>query len=118
MGAKLTRHVQCKCETPILRIETGFDQTLAADLRIVQTGCDMARKLAGHVIGQAEHLADLAQGAFRLKALDRCAECGPMQTVMAVDSLNNLFATIAFEIDIDIGRFLAIFGDEPLEKQA
>ena len=40
-----------------------------------------------------------------------------MPTVLFVDVLDDLFASLVFEIDIDIGSFVPLAGDEPFEEQ-
>ena len=40
-----------------------------------------------------------------------------MPTVLFVDVLDDLLASLVFEIDIDIGGFVPLTGDEPFEEQ-
>ena len=41
---------------------------------------------------------------------------GAFAAVLLVDILNHLFAALMLEVDVDVGGFVAILGDEPLEQ--
>ena len=40
-----------------------------------------------------------------------------MPAIGVVNPLNDLFPTLMLEIDVDVGRLAALFGDKPLEEQ-
>ena len=69
------------------------------------------------VLGQAEHLADLAHGALGAVGDDGGGEAGAVAAVAAVDVLDHLLAPLVLEIDVDVGRLVALGGEEPLEEQ-
>jgi hypothetical protein len=71
----------------------------------------------GDVLGQAERLADVADRAARTimndGGDDRCA----VTAVTIEDILHHLFTARMLEIDIDIGRLAALFGEEAFEQK-
>ena len=69
------------------------------------------------IAGQAEYLADLANGTARPVAIDRCRHGGAAATVFLIDILDHLLAPLMLEIDIDIGRLAAFRRDKALEQQ-
>ena len=66
---------------------------------------------------EAHHLADLADGTLRPVADDRRGERRMVAAVALVDVLDHLLAALVLEIDVDIGRLVALGGDEALEEQ-
>ena len=79
---------------------------------------DLAGERAGHVLGQAQRLADVAHRAARAVAGDDRGQRGALAAVMAVDPLDHLLAPLMLEIDVDVGRLVALARDEALEQQA
>src|SRR4029077_8603131 len=66
----------------------------------------------GDVLGQAQSLADLADGAAGAVMHDGCADCGAVAPVTLVDVLDHLLAPLVLEIDVDVGRLGATLGNE------
>ena len=60
--------------------------------------------------------ANVANGAARSIADDRRRQRGSITPVLLEDVLNDLLAALVLEVDIDIGRFIALLADEALEK--
>ena len=71
----------------------------------------------GHVLGQSQHLADLADGAAGAIMHDGRADRRAVAPVALVDVLDHLFAPLVLEIDIDIRRFAAILGNKAGEEK-
>ncbi len=65
---------------------------------------------------QSERLADIAHGGFWPVSNELGRHAGAVASVFLIDILNHFFATLMFEVDVDIGGFVAILGDEPLEQ--
>ena len=65
---------------------------------------------------EPERLADIAQCAARSVADDGGRQRGAFAAVFAVNVLNDLFAPLVLEIDVDIRRLVALLGNEPLEQ--
>ena len=65
------------------------------------------------VFGQAEGLADLADGHARAIVDDGGDDGRPLAAIAAVDVLHHLLAPLMLEIDIDVRRLAALLGDEP-----
>ena len=68
-------------------------------------------------VGQAEDLGDLADRAFRAIGDDSGGEPGAVAAVLVVDVLHHLFAPLVLEIDVDIGRLVALGGEEAPEDE-
>ena len=69
------------------------------------------------VVGQAEGLADLADRAAAAIGDDGGGDAGVVAAVFLVDVLDHLLAPLVLEIDVDVGRLVALGGDEALEQQ-
>ena len=67
-----------------------------------------ARHRGGDVFGEAEHFSDFADGAARAIADDSRGQCGAVMAIAGVNILNDFFAPLMLEIDIDIRRFFAL----------
>ena len=70
-----------------------------------------------HVLGQAQRLADLADGAAGAVVDDGRAQARAVAAVFGVDVLDHLLAPLVLEIDVDVGRLVAVLADEALEEQ-
>ncbi len=84
---------------------------------LVRPAPDLTRQGGGHVLRQAERLADLADRAARAVTADHGGERGMLMAVSLVDPLDHLLAPLMLEIDVDVGRLVAVVGEEALEQQ-
>ena len=90
----------------------GFPLILEPPLR------DDARELAEFVWREAEDLADIARGAASAIADDICSHRRAMFAVTLVDVLNDALPLIAArKVDVDVGHFAALFGEETFEEK-
>ena len=71
----------------------------------------------GHIFGQPERLAHFTHRTARTVVDHRGANPRAFAAIAAIDILHHLFTPLMFEIDIDIGRFAALFGHEAREQQ-
>ena len=71
----------------------------------------------GHIFGHAQRLAHFADGAARAVMDNRAGNSRPFAAIAGVDILDHLLAPLMFEIHVDIGRFLARFGQKAAEQQ-
>ena len=69
---------------------------------------DRARQRRDAVVRQAERLADFAHGRARAIGDDGGGEPGALAAVALVDVLHHLFAPLMLEIDVDVGRLVAL----------
>src|SRR3954449_2482026 len=96
LGRELDREV----DHGILRIEAGLP-----DLHVVEAlapaSPDGVGEGGGDVLGQAQRLADVANGAARPIMNDGSDDRGAMATVTAIDILHHLLAPRMLEIDVD-----------------
>lgn len=99
----------------IVRIEAGFEQALASDLAPVPPG-QRGGKPVQLVEREAERLADITQCAPWTVGDDGGGDGGALASVTPENVLDDLLATLMFEIDVDIGRFVAFPGDEAFEQ--
>src|SRR5690606_12938462 len=74
------------------------------------------RQAVDDVEPEPERLADVAYRASRPIANDRGRERRTVSAVLVENVLNDLFAALMLEIDIDVGRLVALLADEPLEQ--
>ena len=70
----------------------------------------------GHVLGQAQRLADIADRAARPVMDHGGDDRGTMAAVAAIDILHHLLAAAVLEIDVDVRRLQPLLGDETLEQ--
>ena len=78
---------------------------------------DLAGETLGHVLGQAQHLANVAHRAARPKALDHGHDGRAVATIGLEDPLHHRLAAGVLEIDVDVRRLVAFGADEALEQQ-
>src|SRR6185369_11635152 len=69
---------------------------------------DLAGKGRGHILGKAQCLADLANRAPGPVAADHRGERGMAVAVSLVDPLDHLLTPLMLEIDVDVGRLVAV----------
>ena len=77
----------------------------------------VAGERADGVLRQAEGLADLAHGRARAVGDDGGGDAGAVAAVFLVDVLHHLLAPLVLEIDVDVGRLVALGRDEALEEE-
>src|SRR6185503_13996241 len=65
---------------------------------------------------ETERAADVADRALRLVGDERRRERRAMTAVFRVDVLHHFLAPLVLEIDVDVGRFVALAADEALEQ--
>jgi hypothetical protein len=61
--------------------------------------------------------AHVAQRAARAVADDHGGQRGALAAVLGVDVLDDLLAPLVLEVDVDVGRLVALAADEALEQQ-
>ena len=71
----------------------------------------------GGVLAQSHHLADFADRRARAVMNHRRRDPRPVAAVFRINVLDHLLAPFMLEIDVDVGRLLALLGDEALEQQ-
>ena len=76
---------------------------------------DMSGERRHGILGIAHDSADFAEGSATSEVHYGRADACAMAAVFLVDVLDDFFAPLVLEVDIDVGRLLAGFGYEPLE---
>jgi hypothetical protein len=66
---------------------------------------------------EAQRAPHVAQRAARAVADDHTGQRGAVAAVLAVDVLDDLFAALVLEVDVDVGRLVALGADEAFEQQ-
>ena len=97
-------------------VETRLAQFGRADL-IKGTAPDDGLQGDNGVIGKTKHLADFAHRTLGTIRDVRSGHTGPVAAVLGIDVLDDLFAPLVLEIDIDVGRLVARRADESLKQQ-
>src|SRR5262249_25870389 len=67
--------------------------------------------------GKAEHFAGFPNGAASAIANRSSRQGGAFAAIFAIDILDHLFAPLMLEIDVDVGRLVALGRDEALEQK-
>ena len=114
-AAQRCRQLERQHQPRIGGIEAGFAHMV---------DIDAARSHAPHRIGhhahrvgrEAERLADLADGAAASVGDHRGRQRGARAAFLAVDPLDDVLAPLMLEIDVDVGRLVALVGQEALEQ--
>ena len=95
------------------RIKTGHATTV---VKFDRTVVERFGQRIDSIQRDAECLADIAHGRARSVGDDLGCHGRTVATVLVVDVLQDFFAALMFEIDIDIGRFVAFARDKSLEQ--
>ena len=85
--------------------------------RAAITAPNGAREHAGNILGQAHRLTDLADRHARTIVDHRGAKARTVAAVLLIDVLDHLLAPLMLEIDINVGRLVAVLGNETLKQQ-
>ncbi len=96
-------------------VEAGFAHALGQHVAAVPPG-ERFRQPVDFLHAQAERLADVAHRALGAIGDDRGGECGAITAVLAVDVLDHFLAALMLEVDVDVGRLVALARDEALEQ--
>ena len=99
----------------VVGIEAALAQALVEIVLTVPPGEDAAQ-LVDLVAGQAERPGDVAHGALAPVADHRRRQRGALATVFPVQVLDDFLAPLVLEIDVDVGRLVALLRDEALEQ--
>src|SRR3546814_16110293 len=61
--------------------------------------------------------SDVCSSDLRAVADDGCGQRRALAAILLIDVLHDLLAALVLEVDVDVGRLLALGGDEALEQQ-
>ncbi len=101
----------------VVRVEPGLRGSARRGCRSPQLPHCGVGEAGGDVLGQAQRLADLADGAAGAIADHGGGDAGALAAVALVDVLDDLLAPLVLEIDVDVGRLAAFRRDEAREEQ-
>ena len=114
-ASQLLRHLQRKHERRIGRVEADRAHAIFAErCRVVTPGGSVERR--DNVVRQAKNLGRLTDRRARAIGDDGGGEPGALAPVALIDVLDHLLAPLVLEIDVDVGRLLALGGNEPLKQ--
>ena len=99
-----------------LGVEAVLAQPLGVDAAAVEPLLALRRPLDALQV-DAERAAGVAQRRARPVADDDGGERGAVPAVLAVDVLDHLLAALVLEVDVDVGRLVALDADEAAEQQ-
>ncbi len=99
----------------VLRVEAGLANVIVRQFIAVPP--HRFGKRCGDVLGQPQCLADFADGAPGAIVNDGRADRGAMAAVASVNVLDHFLAPLVLEIDVDVGRLVAVRRDEAGEQQ-
>ena len=104
------------CERRIGGIEPDRAHAILADRRCLLAPGGSVES-GDHIVGEAEDLGRFADRRARAVGDHRGGEAGALAAVSLVDVLDHLFAPLVLEVDVDVGRLVALGRDEALEQQ-
>ena len=115
-AGQLLRHLQREPERRIGGIETGGARAILPDRRraVAPGGPVQGRD---DVVGEAEDFRRLPDRRARAVGGHRCGEPRPLAPVAPIDVLDHLLAPLVLEIDVDVGRLVALGRNEALEQE-
>src|SRR3954463_1350670 len=103
-------------QDPAFRIEAMLGKPCAERLAALHPR-EKAREAIELILGEPERTADVAHGALAAIADDGRRERSAASAVFLENVLDDLFAPLVLEIDVDVGRLLALLRDETLEQE-
>jgi hypothetical protein len=106
--------VDGQAQPAVVEVEVQFGGALIVEA-VAAPVRNLGREGAGHVLGQAHRLADVAHGASAAVADHGGANGGAVAAVGVIDPLDDFLAAFVLEVDVDVGRFLAFGADETLK---
>ena len=112
----LLRERQRPGEAGLARVESEFRNVLCA--RAVRAAPEGGGGQAPEqIVRKSEGLADFADGALAAIGRDRGGQPCALAAKARVNILDHLLAPLMLEIDVDVGRLVALGGNEALEEQ-
>ena len=113
---QLVREVDRLADGGVCGIEPRLPDVLVRQL-LAPAAPDRVGQRRGDVVGQAQRLADLADRHARPVVDDGASDRGALAAVASVEVLDHFLAPLVLEIDVDVGRLVAIRGDEAGEQR-
>src|SRR6267378_263686 len=108
------------------RDEAPHDRALGIVARLAQAGDELPAVVPpSDRFGDSVHLErieperfpDVAQRALGLISDERGRQRSALAAIFAIDILDDFLAPLVLEIDVDIGRLVALLRDEALEQE-
>ena len=75
------------------------------------------REAVDHVRIESQRLADVAHRALRPVGDDGRGQRRALAPVLLEDVLDDFLASLVLEVDVDVGRLVALLADEALEQR-
>src|SRR5579883_517793 len=113
---QLRGQLQSAAQIEVARIQPRFANVPFLDSLASPTP-ERAGENTDRVGRKAQRLADIADRALRPIGHERRDDTRAVATVLFIDILDHLLAPLMLEIDIDVGRLLALGGDETFEQE-
>ena len=113
---QLIGEIHCARDLRIVRRQARLPHMIIRQI-LPPAAPDGGGQSRSHVLRQPQHLADFADGAARPVGDDGRGDAGAVATVALVDVLDDLLAPLMLEIDVDVGRLLALLRKEAGEQQ-
>ncbi len=110
-------HREHLADAQVLRLEPARRDALVVDLVELVPPRDQRAEAVHLLERQAEGLPHFAERALAAVRDDLAHHRGVVAAVGVVDGLNDLFAALVLEIDVDVRRLAALRGEEALEEQ-
>src|SRR5215210_4874365 len=113
---ELVREIDRLADGGVCGIESRLPDLVVRQL-LAPVAPDRVGQRRGDVGREAERLADLADRHARTVVDDRRADRGALPPVASVEVLDDLLAALVLEIDVDVGRLVAVRREEAGEER-
>ena len=90
-------------------------QPLGQHLAAVHAGV-LLGQCGDQFLGNLQRPAHIAQGAARAVANDHSGDGGALAAVLGIDVLDDFFPPLVFKVHVNVGRLIALPGDEALKQ--
>ena len=97
------------------RVEAVGGELVRVDPPVIPPGARFREAVDLHRI-EAERFADVADRALRAIGDHRGGDRRPVAAVLRIDVLDDLFASLMLEVDVDVGRLVPLAREEALEE--
>jgi hypothetical protein len=101
----------------VVGVQAGVAHALGGALAAVEPVMLLGQRVDLRQV-HAQRAARVAQRAAGAPADDHGGQRGAFAAVLGVDVLDDLLAALVLEVDVDVGRLVALAGDEALEQHA
>ena len=109
-------HIQCHRKRRFFRVKSGFANMFGRRRSAAATPVQR-QKRTGHIAGKPHRLGNFTHSRAAAIGDHRCRNAGAFTPVFLVNILNDFFAPLMFEININIWRLIALGRNKAFKQQ-